>query len=87
LQQPQNQGKAEGLAACNSQTTSPLGSLNSFYPNSLSNFLGSHQFAAAGFVVLYCLTSGMDKSQLINITAHCFTDFKLSKNFCALIFL
>ena len=36
-------GIALPLAACNSQTTSPLGSLNSFYPNSLSNFLGSHQ--------------------------------------------
>ena len=31
VQQPQNQGKAEGLAACNSQTASPLGSLNNFY--------------------------------------------------------
>ena len=41
LQQPQNQGKAEGLAACNSQTTSPFGCLNSFFPYSLSNILGS----------------------------------------------
>ena len=31
LQQPQNQGKTEGLAACNSQPTSPLSRLNNFY--------------------------------------------------------
>ena len=31
LQQPQNQGKTKGLAACNSQTTSPFGYLNNFY--------------------------------------------------------
>ena len=30
LQQPQDQGKAEGLAACHSQTTSPFGCLNIF---------------------------------------------------------
>ena len=31
LQQPQNQSKTKGLAACNSQTTSPFGCLNNFY--------------------------------------------------------
>ena len=31
LQQPQNQGKTKGLAACNSQTTNPFGCLNNFY--------------------------------------------------------
>ena len=31
LQQPQNQSKTKGLAACNSQTTSPFGYLNNFY--------------------------------------------------------
>ena len=41
LQQPQNQGKAKGLAACNSQTASPFGCLNNFYCKILSNFWGS----------------------------------------------
>ena len=41
LQQPQDQGKAEGLAACNSQTASPFGCLNNFYCKILSNFWGS----------------------------------------------
>ena len=41
LQQPQNQGKAKGLAACNSQTASPFGCLNNFYCKILSNFGGS----------------------------------------------
>ena len=31
LQQPQDQDKTEGLAACNSQTASPLSCLNNFY--------------------------------------------------------
>ncbi len=43
LQQPQDQGKAKGLAACNSQTASPFGCLNNFYFKILSNFLGSLQ--------------------------------------------
>ena len=46
LQQPQDQGKAEGLAACNSQTASPFGCLNNFYFKILSNFLGSLHFKA-----------------------------------------
>ena len=37
---PQDQGKAKGLAACNSQSASPLGCLNNFYFKILSNFLG-----------------------------------------------
>ena len=41
LQQPQDQGKTEGLAACNSQTASPFGCLNNFYFKILSNFWGS----------------------------------------------
>ena len=41
LQQPQDQGKAKGLAACNSQTASPFGCLNNFYFRILSNFLGA----------------------------------------------
>ena len=41
LQQPQDQGKAKGLAACNSQTASPFGCLNNFYFKILSNFWGS----------------------------------------------
>jgi hypothetical protein len=41
LQQPQDQGKTEGLAACNSQTTSPFGCLNNFYFKILSNFSGA----------------------------------------------
>ncbi|MGO5550850.1 hypothetical protein ACTQW9_16505, partial [Lachnospiraceae bacterium LCP19S3_B12] len=35
------QGKAKGLAACSSQTTSPFGCLNKFCFQILSNFLGS----------------------------------------------
>ena len=38
---PQDQGKTEGLAACNSQTASPFGCLNNFYFKILSNFWGS----------------------------------------------
>ena len=41
LQQPLDQGKTEGLAACNSQTASPFGCLNNFYFKILSNFWGS----------------------------------------------
>ena len=49
LQQPQDQGKAKGLAACNSQTASPLGCLNNFYFKILSNFWGSLHCAAGFF--------------------------------------
>ena len=52
LQQPQDQGKTEGLAACNSQTTSPFGCLNNFYFKILSNFSGSLQKAGADFSYL-----------------------------------
>lgn len=50
LQQPQDQGKAKGLAACNSQTTSPFGCLNNFYFKILSNFLGSLHAACLLFI-------------------------------------
>lgn len=50
LQHPQNQGKTEGLAACNSQTTSPFGCLNNFYFKILSNFLGSLHAACLLFI-------------------------------------
>ena len=46
LQQPQDQGKAKGLAACSSQTASPFGCLNNLYFRILSNFLGSLQIVA-----------------------------------------
>ena len=49
LQQPQDQGKAKGLAACNSQTASPFGCLNNFYFKILSNFWGSLQVPGAAF--------------------------------------
>ena len=52
LQQPQDQGKAKGLAACNSQTASPFGCLNNFYFKILSNFWGSLQFACRLFYVI-----------------------------------
>ena len=52
LQQSQNDGKAKGLAACNAQTASPFGSLNNFYPNSLSDFLVSLHFLAKRFFIL-----------------------------------
>ena len=42
------QGKAKGLAACNSQTASPFGCLNNFYFKILSNFLWSLQFSNTG---------------------------------------
>ena len=42
--------KPKGLAACNSQTTSPFGCLNNFYFKILSNFSGSlHAFGTASF--------------------------------------
>ncbi len=51
LQQPQDQGKAKGLAACNSQTASPFGCLNNFYFKILSNFWGSlHTSRVRGFL-------------------------------------
>ncbi|WP_419171006.1 hypothetical protein, partial [Negativibacillus massiliensis] len=43
-----HQGKAEGLAACNSQTTSPFGCLNNFSTEILSNFLGALQYQRLG---------------------------------------
>ena len=50
LQHPQNQGKTEGLAACNSQTASPFGCLNNFYFKILSNFWGSLHAACLLFI-------------------------------------
>ena len=49
LQQPQDQGKAKGLAACNSQTASPFGCLNNLYFKILSNFWGSLHSVRAAF--------------------------------------
>ena len=49
LQQPQDQGKTEGLAACNSQTASPFGCLNNFYFKILSNFWGVTSHACPVF--------------------------------------
>ena len=49
LQQPQDQGKAKGLAACNSQTASPFDCLNNFYFKILFNFWGSLQSVRAAF--------------------------------------
>ena len=46
LQQPPYQGKAKGLAACHSQTTSPFGCLNNFCFQILSNFLGALQYSS-----------------------------------------
>ena len=58
LQQPQNQGKAKGLAACNSQTASPFGCLNNFYFKILSNFWGAlHKNPRAAFIRLASLFS------------------------------
>ncbi|WP_419069367.1 hypothetical protein, partial [Hominenteromicrobium sp.] len=47
----QDQGKAKGLAACNSQAASPFGCLNNFYFRILSNFLGSLQLYAGAFLL------------------------------------
>ena len=60
LQQPQDQGKAKGLAACNSQTASPFGCLNNFYFKILSNFWGSLQMTR---------TAGFDKKRRAAIAA------------------
>ena len=57
LQQPQDQGKAEGLAACNSQTTSPFSCLNNFLYKYLSNFSGALQFGALFFAFFIRLDS------------------------------
>ena len=50
LQQPQDQGKAKGLAACNSQTASPLGCLNNFDFKILSNFGGSLHYGLSFYL-------------------------------------
>ena len=50
LQQPQDQGKAKGLAACNSQTASPFGCLNNFYFKILSNFLGALHYGLSFYL-------------------------------------
>ena len=55
---PAHQGKVKGLAACNSQTTSPFGCLNNFYFEILSNFLGSLQQAGDNFLCFICLSAG-----------------------------
>ena len=53
LQQPQDQSKVKGLAACNSQTASPFGCLNNFYFKILSNFLGSLQDGPVVLLLLF----------------------------------
>ena len=47
---PQNQGKAKGLAAYNSQTASPFGCLNNFYFKILSNFWGSLHYGLSFYL-------------------------------------
>ena len=46
-----NQGKAEGLAACNSQTTSPFGGLNNFTLKYCLTFWG--HFTLGSFFCLF----------------------------------
>ena len=58
-QQPPHQGKAKGLAACNSQTTSPFGCLNNFYFKILSEFSGSLHSCPA----LFCRLDAEIKAQ------------------------
>ena len=41
----------KGLAACNSQTTSPFGCLNDFCFKILSNFLGALQLCWLSFFI------------------------------------
>ena len=60
LQQPQDQGKAKGLAACNSQTASPFGCLNNFYFKILSNFWG---------LLHYGLSFSLEKSRRVRAAA------------------
>ena len=55
--QPQDQGKTEGLAACNSQTASPFGCLNNFYFKILSNFLGALQIRGRLVLVVLVYSS------------------------------
>lgn len=57
LQQPQNQGKAKRLAACNTQTASSLGCLIDFCLQILSNFLGSIHVGAAFYISNYQIDS------------------------------
>ena len=57
---PQDQGKAKGLAACNSQTASPFGCLNNFYFKILSNFWGS---------LHYGLSFSLEKSRRVRAAA------------------
>ena len=47
---PQDQGKAKGLAACNSQTASPFGCLNNFDFKILSNFWGSLHYGLSFYL-------------------------------------
>ena len=47
VQQSQDQGKIEGLAACYSQTANPFGSLNHFCFEILSNFICSGESTQA----------------------------------------
>ena len=54
---PQDQGKAKGLAACNSQTASPFGCLNNFYFKILSNFWGSLQIRGRLVLVVLVYSS------------------------------
>ena len=59
---PQNQGKAKGLAAYNSQTASPFGCLNNFYFKILSNFWESLQ-------ILRGLSFYLEKSRRVRAAA------------------
>ena len=55
--QPQDQGKAKGLAACNSQTASPFSCLNNIYFKILSNFGGSLQIRGRLVLVVLVYSS------------------------------
>ena len=59
---PQDQGKTERLAACNSQTASPFSCLNNFYFKILSNFWGSLQ-------ILRGLSFYLEKSRRVRAAA------------------
>ena len=63
LQQPPNQGKVEGLAACSSQTTSPFRRSSKMNVDILSNFWGSLQMGRPGWYRDIC--TGMENTRKI----------------------
>ena len=60
----------KGLAACNSQTASPIGCLNNFYFQILSNFLGSLHFGVTALVLIEKLFTQSSANQFLRFRDH-----------------